>query len=634
MADADSFISSQAFACFAKISQQKARRALARAALGHPWRDHRLVVRKAHGRGGKSGTQYLVLLSSLPIELQRRWRDEHGEPDADALPPITVREGQAVAIYDPDEPLSRRRRPRADRGDRRERITRRFRLAMADTMTPADEERIAAALESFAGGLWRKLLSWRQVVDFASDRLFELASEIAPGLPKAELRRACALSRSFVERFKRARVVGIAEKDAKQFHDKYVPRIRRHRRDLLPMQLVVADVRHCDVLMTRADGSPFTPKVIAWYDLATNRTFATLLFLPPRRGVRQEDVKKSFIEMVQHPQFGVPARLYLDNGSEFRGLDALADVLRLADWTHVAVKSLSDDRDVAEWVAHDRRIIRARAYNAPAKPIEGAFGVWAKIMEPLIVGYVGGDRMDQKTKNVGKSPETFPGGPEELARDFYLLLEYMHGLPRRGHLNGRSPNEAFSRFVENGWKPFTVTPEAMAVAFGEHKHPIADRGCITVNNLVYRHGKLLPLTGERVTAILPVAAGDGHVYILDGNDKFLCAAELAAEYAFTDRAGAREQQRRAKIMRRHVAELRDATDDIDMMELVRRKVALNPPAPVPECGGVIRLSDADEAAGRALKEAAAPRKLTRMEEEEHRRGEKEQRIARLLGRSA
>lgn len=50
------------------------RQAIWKACLRGNWRGHSLEVRVIQGKGGNAGNQYLVSLTSLPPELQRRLR--------------------------------------------------------------------------------------------------------------------------------------------------------------------------------------------------------------------------------------------------------------------------------------------------------------------------------------------------------------------------------------------------------------------------------------------------------------------------------------------------------------------------------------------------------------------------------
>ncbi|MGC4251654.1 MAG: hypothetical protein QM605_09390, partial [Sphingobium sp.] len=54
------------------ISRQSAHAAV----ISGKWRGHDLNIRSVHGRGGKSGLRYEVLLSSLPEALQRAFKDD------------------------------------------------------------------------------------------------------------------------------------------------------------------------------------------------------------------------------------------------------------------------------------------------------------------------------------------------------------------------------------------------------------------------------------------------------------------------------------------------------------------------------------------------------------------------------
>ncbi len=64
------FVNVVTFAEAANIGLRGAQKALANAANGHPWREHRLTVRAVIGRGGNAGTNYEVEIGSLPPEIQ------------------------------------------------------------------------------------------------------------------------------------------------------------------------------------------------------------------------------------------------------------------------------------------------------------------------------------------------------------------------------------------------------------------------------------------------------------------------------------------------------------------------------------------------------------------------------------
>jgi len=66
------WLSSLEFADAAGITDRQARRVLKGFAERRPWQGARGKVRKVKGRGGRSGTRYEVLLSSLPEAFQSR----------------------------------------------------------------------------------------------------------------------------------------------------------------------------------------------------------------------------------------------------------------------------------------------------------------------------------------------------------------------------------------------------------------------------------------------------------------------------------------------------------------------------------------------------------------------------------
>ena len=99
-----------------------------------------------------------------------------------------------------------------------------------------------------------------------------------------------------------------------------------------------------------------TPKGIAWLDAGTRRVRIDLVLCEPGTAIRNADLIDSFIAMTQDPHWGMPAKLYLDNGSEYRFAEFLPDALKLAGLD-------------CEGFDRGKPLIRATAYNAAAKGI-------------------------------------------------------------------------------------------------------------------------------------------------------------------------------------------------------------------------------------------------------------------------
>ena len=148
---------------------------------------------------------------------------------------------------------------------------------------------------------------WRRISEQAASALYEwLRASDAPairaalaGLGEAELRRIVRVPRHKVEAAREFGLLALSRQDAKQWDDRYQPRIRRTYDDLAPMSIVVGDVHPMDVMLKRADGSTVYPKAIAWHCVGTNRIWYSLIALQKGEGIRREHIGASFASMCE-----------------------------------------------------------------------------------------------------------------------------------------------------------------------------------------------------------------------------------------------------------------------------------------------------------------------------------------------
>lgn len=354
------------------------------------WRGVHLNVRQIAGAGGASGKSYQVHAASLPVELYKKFRDQNPElfkpaqlpvttktvhPDADLsrvsllvrhqheaewkaeiiAPALAYRWGtparsmvlQQIAAQAHIRPTDGKpitftlaklrefctafenggvealvRKPRAREAEHRNLINRKWEKACP--LALPEKTRIAEAVEQYVVDLWANGAPSRDKVRLmASARLLELCR--AAGWSEASLK-ACDVGQYLVERNQSARDLATRQRDAKHFFDKHKPRVARTREAFAPGEAIVADVHPVDILLSRPDGSTYTARMIAWYDLGTNRFFHTLLHPGPRQSVTQADIAKSFFELCQ--AWGVPRKLYMDNGSEYKW-EEMMDAFRL-----------------------------------------------------------------------------------------------------------------------------------------------------------------------------------------------------------------------------------------------------------------------------------------------------------------
>lgn len=460
------------------------------------------------------------------------------------------------------------RKARSDMHRRRCFVSRQW--GQSAPLTDDEKARITASIDEYVTALWSGgAASARQVAQLATSKLLELSR--AAGWKAATLK-VCAVTRHAVEKHRAASLSAIHAKDAKLFSDKYQPRIIRHRDGLMPLDIVVGDVHPLDVIVTRADGTQATPRVIAWLDLANNRVHTTVHLYEKGRNVRQSDIAAAFTDLCE--EWGIPRRLYLDNGSEYKWqdmMDGFNTITGLMNAHCALLAALATGGEIAQTLAETQEssVTRAKPYNAAAKPIEGMFGILEQRYFRHIPGWIAGDRMNKKTANVGKAPAAYGGSWRDFVRDFAACMDLYHATPQRGSLGGKSPNEAYAIAIDAGWERYTAKRAVFIFAFSEtSSHQVRPQG-IKIGGDWFYDDALIPLIGTRVQC--RHAKWDASVILMLSEDGTApIAIRRAASFAFTDTAGAKEQGRRAKISRGNVRVIADNVKPVDMMDEIHR----------------------------------------------------------------
>ena len=457
---------------------------------------------------------------------------------------------------------------------------------------------IAGNLGRDVRSLWAANTSygWNWVARYAGDTLQEMtvAAGFDPGLRM--LKSLCAVPRGFIERHRDHRALAIYDKDRKHHFDHSMPRIMRTRAGRNPMEIVVGDVHPLDIYLRRPDGSVYAPRIIAWHDWATNRVFSYPVFLPKGRGVRQEHVIESYIAMVTHPEWGVPEVLYIDNGGEYNATTFIDDAQKL----NTEVRILGDDQAMTDALkARRTTIVKARPYNASAKAIEGLFGVLEGGVFSMLPGWIGGNRMRKKTANVGKEPEPYPFDEERFRQSLATMLEAYETHPQSGTLGGRSPRQAFTEAVANGWRRMDADPLALLAAFAFEKKRVVHQGGFSYGGKHYTARKIQRLSaGTRLLIRVPIVGDRSALPVLGLDGKFLCIAELNPQFDALDKAGAQEAAARNREHNAALAEMRKNVDPVDLEARARKLIAKEAPAPTPESAGLIQWDETLERIGR------------------------------------
>ncbi len=489
---------------------------------------------------------------------------------------------------------------------------------------------IAAAIDKHIANLWRSANpGWCNVANLAQSKLMELSREA--GWPDATLEN-CKLTRAAVEKHRKYGLVHTAEKDAKRLFDHYRPRISRDHSLLLPMQEVVGDVHPIDVLVMREDGSSATPRFIAWYDVATHRLTGSLILLDQGKGVTQADVWASFAAMVE--VWGLPERLYLDNGKEYNGrprrfgkgaLDGVMEgfhtlsslILAMREFT-AELRAIHDpdrclDTPNLEYdtpFAPELRgsgVTRAQPYNAPGKTgIEGEFAALEKALAMLPMGYIDGNRMNKRTPKLGKQTAPWPS-MEKFEPVFQQILEYRQNQRQAGNLNGKSPNEALQAAQDAGWCASSVPREALIYAMSETRDCMVHRGGVEVDGQRYEGDALIPLSRRKIKIRFAKWAPERIVYAPDlENPREVAWIERVRLFHPFDEAGAREAARRNGLLRKHIGRLKDETEQIDSTAEISRDNAARPPAPETIFGQVVGFGSQIDALVESAKRLGPP----------------------------
>ena len=528
------WLSVAALATVAGISERAAQKALSRALEGRPWRGKTLTVRKVPSRGGAAGWALEVLAASLtddgpalpaiaaapnlPVPSRPAMLPSPLGPAAATRyeiiahvlqqPPGSVERKRAVveaarragvaertiydwlAAYEAGGVAALKRRPREDRGQRKHTISAAW-DSWADEAKLGDaaKARIDAKLERYVRSLWAATteMGARRIALLASDKLAEISEAAGLDGDARRLKTICKLSLRFVRRYRRYRAVAIYDQDAKQWHDKHRPRVRRTREGRLPMGVVYGDVHPQDVLLPRADGSTFTAKLACFLDSANRRIFVHPVFPAKGEGVRQEHIVEAFIAMTQDPGWGMPQVLYLDNGKEYACLDLVADALQLVSQMRALDDVPGFDPAVLQRASP---IVKAIPYNAAAKVIKPIFKVLERGFFSLLPGWIGGNRMAKKTANVGRAPVPYPHGGEAFLADLQKCMDAYHATPQTGALSGLTPNEAFNEAVDAGWQRMDISRGTLLATFGRDVFRTVHQGRFTYGSRIYTHAAI------------------------------------------------------------------------------------------------------------------------------------------------
>lgn len=480
------------------------------------------------------------------------------------------------------------RKARADRFNRRVLISKKMDdIAFDNGISIAGYQDFVNTFRACVRGLWAQGgTSLRQVSMLSAAALKDLCAQY--NIPHKD---AVAAARdgglvTFVQNEKRFARVAIAQRDAKGFYDRHTTAIERSRADLKPGEIVFGDVSPCDIPVKQPDGSTGWARLIAWQDAATNMLHITGYLAPKGSGVRREHIAMAFAAMCKDAPWGLPKKLYLDNGSEYSWCEMLDAWRDLAKLSHGKFAGMWDEKTMGD----EGRIYRSIPFKPRAKSLEGQFSNLLHFMG-WHKSFAGSDRMRKKVANLGKA--VVAADLDDLKKYVGEIVAFYHAMPQSGHLKGLSPIEKMRQFQEKGFTRVTIDNEALALAFSISAQRKVTAGCVKVNNLRYYHPKLHQYDGEMLEVKYPKHAPD-FCFVFNGG-RLLCVAALHKIFEFTDPEGAkyaaklaREAREATKVMEGQVvwldprelmgefARLQGVDDVIAASRVNEKRISLNP----------------------------------------------------------
>lgn len=604
-----SWLTTRQFAAAAGISRINAHKALARCLAGGEWRDHRLAVSAAPGRGGRAGLSYRVGHDSLPPELQERAVQLFPElATAVAAPaPVEATAGDVVPVatvevLPPERPRDRwPRKPRSDRGAKRVHLSRTADAALrAAGLSDETIQALAGQARDDVRSIWKEdTRGWRHVQGLALPELMKRLRAAGFAGSDAECRAIATLPRGFIDSERgKGLAIARATKDRKADFDRK-PRVRRDWNRIPPGYCIIGDVHPVDILYRRADGTTATPKAVCWMDARSRYLIVHPVFLDAREGIRQEHVAASFAQAVQDEAV-MPTVAYVDNGGEYNWIEVVAGLKKLAANPDLPLAHVCDQEA--------QRIIKAGPYRPQSKPIEPRFRVLENAFR-TITGWIGGNRMAKPTANLGRAPEPHPDA-WGLWQEIQRRVDWVNDTPMDA-LGGRTPRQVFAERER-----YEVDLIDLQVAFAKPETRALTNHEFRLNNVYYCHDVLDARPDlDRVVVYVPIFGARDRLAVETPDGEFLCHAEPARYVDPLDGEGAREAQRRQRLHDQAIREWRNSVAPVDIGARMEACAALNPTLPPPKPATVLELTGEKRRAVADRKGRAEPAALPAPEDE-------------------
>ncbi len=315
------------------------------------------------------------------------------------------------------------------------------------------------------------------------------------------------------------------------------PFVRRTTDGLWPMDIVTVD-GHLFKAYPRhpLTGRRFRPELTTYLDIATRRAVGFSAWIAES----QFAIWGALREMVLDPECGIPAMHYSDNGA-YRGEQHRTVMARIGT-----------------------TMMFSEAYRAQARGVIERFNssVWVPLAKRFAT-YVGDDADPEAVKKaLRKADETGAGlmAWEDFIAECRHEIDAYNNRPHSS-LGGLTPNQAWERAVEEGWRPTLLDNDDLHDLLPSVERTVR-RGEISLPWGKYYHDDLAIYHGRTVRAAIHPTDG-GHVWVSDDRGVLICVAERGANarpyvaQSMLDHARAQREQGRVQRLERKLEAVRE-----------------------------------------------------------------------------
>jgi transposase InsO family protein len=394
------------------------------------------------------------------------------------------------------------------------------------------------------------------------------------------------------EQLPQASVV-LAREGKKAWEDKASPFIRRGYTEVCSNAIWVADHHQVDIAVRGPDGRPHFPWLTVFQDIRSRAWVGWHVSLNPN----SDTIFMAFQRGVK--RFGLPEKLSLDNGKDFRSQDFAGGRPRT-----VKVEQLDDVRTRSLTARLDIKVTFARPYNARSKPIERSFLTLKGWFSKMWASYRGGNVLEKPPRL--KALLGRPGDLPTLAQfdqvvEEWILEVFNHSeVEAKDIPKGMTRMQAWNEFLPETGKRTAREDDLILLCMRTSKPLKVGRNGITMWGREFYAEELWGIRGHKVYARHDTAE-PGHLWVFDLEDRYICEAicrELV-DYEATGediKAGEADKRRELALSKsyRDMLDARDIDPDPLHRHIERRRAANASLPPDDGRGQVIRLMELEE----------------------------------------